>query len=163
MLVVQSTLKIESFFVLCNGIIFHLSCIEMLKIPFEVNPLMTNIKKRSIKWQTQLTVLPWTLRKGEELGEVIQRLHLKMLCYLPFLLTDVIIFLNAVVLITRTIIISSTETPVSHDLQVTWDQIVLVACEFVYLSFCNLFVPCWKGGSFTFVLLSFVFFLLFVS
>ncbi|XP_050723156.1 two pore channel protein 1-like isoform X2 [Eriocheir sinensis] len=38
-----------------------------------------------------------------------------------------VIFLNAVVLITRTIILSSTETPVSHDLEVTWDQIAVVA------------------------------------
>lgn len=162
MLVVQSTLNsdIESFLFYIMTT-FHLSCKEMMKIPFEVNPLVTNFQKRSIKWQTQLTVLPWTLRKGEELSEVIQRLHLKILHYLPFLLTDVIIFLNAVVLITRTIIISSTETPVSHDLKVTWDQIVLVACEFVYLSFCNLFVLCWKGGSFTCFALCF--FLLFVS
>lgn len=78
-------------------------------------------------WRPQKPPLPWF----NELPDPI-----RCCCYLIRSLVtwkwfDVfiyfVIFLNAVVLITRTIILSSTETPVSHDLEVTWDQIAVVA------------------------------------
>lgn len=65
----------------------------------------------------------------------MQDLQLKM-CHPPLLFfTDIVIVLNAVVLITRTVIISSTGTPVTHNLEVTWDQIAVVVGKCLFLAF----------------------------
>ena len=47
----------------------------------------------------------------------------------PLHLSDCIIILNAVVLITHTIMLSAANIPITHDLHVTWDQITVVSSK----------------------------------